>query len=76
MNWSTNWRFEYYRTLVDAPLEILVEQEAHERPGYVRGTDRRYVPVEIPGNEADLGKLVNGVGEQTFDRFLRATRIR
>jgi threonylcarbamoyladenosine tRNA methylthiotransferase MtaB len=67
---------QYYRTLIDAPLEILVEQEAHERPGYMRGTDRRYVPVEIPGNEADLGKLVSGVGEQTFNRFLRATRIR
>jgi threonylcarbamoyladenosine tRNA methylthiotransferase MtaB len=67
---------QYYQTLVGAPLEILVEQKADERPGYVRGTDRRYVPVEVPGGEADLGKLVSGVGEQTFDRFLRATRIR
>ncbi len=66
----------YYQTLVEATLEVLVEQPADERPGYVRGTDRRYVPVEIPGDEADLGKLVNGVGEQAFDRFLRATRIR
>jgi threonylcarbamoyladenosine tRNA methylthiotransferase MtaB len=51
-----------------------VEHESGDRPGYVRGTDRRYVPVEIPGSEADLGQLVNGVGEKTFDRFLRAVR--
>lgn len=65
---------ECYETLVGSPLEVLVEQLASDRPSYVRGTDRRYVPVEIPGDETDLGKLVSGVGEQTFDRFLRAVR--
>jgi threonylcarbamoyladenosine tRNA methylthiotransferase MtaB len=64
----------YYQTLEGTPLEILVEHESADRPGYVRGTDRRYAPVEIPGSEADLGQLVNGVGEKTFDRFLRAVR--
>ena len=64
----------YYHTLEGTPLEILVEHESGNRPGYVRGTDRRYVPVEVPGGEADLGQIVNGVGEKTFDRFLRAVR--
>jgi len=66
----------YYQTLEGTPLEILVEQEANGRPGYVRGTDRRYVPVEICGDKNDLGKLVNCVGEKTFDRFLQAVRTR
>jgi threonylcarbamoyladenosine tRNA methylthiotransferase MtaB len=66
----------YYQTLEGTPLEILVEQEANGRPGYVRGTDRRYVPVEISGDKTDLGKLVNGVGQKTFDRFLHAVRTR
>ncbi len=65
---------QYYQTLVGAPLEVLVEQIAAERPGYVRGTDRRYVPVEIPGNEADIGRFVNGVGEASCDRSLRTVR--
>ena len=60
----------YYRSLIATPLEVLVEQTAEGRPGHVRGTDRRYVPVEIPGTEADIGRLVNGVGEETVDRTL------
>lgn len=66
----------YYRTLVGSPLEVLVEQTAPERPGFVRGTDRRYVPVEIPGSESDFGQFAHGIGEATFDRYLRATRTR
>jgi threonylcarbamoyladenosine tRNA methylthiotransferase MtaB len=65
---------QYYETLVGAPLEVLIEQIANGRPGYVRGSDRRYVPVEIPGSESDIGQFVSGVGEATFERYLRANR--
>jgi threonylcarbamoyladenosine tRNA methylthiotransferase MtaB len=65
---------QYYKTLVGAPLEVLIEQMAEGRPGYVRGSDRRYVPIEIPGDESDIGQFVSGVGEATFDRYLRANR--
>jgi len=65
---------QYYQTLVGAPLEVLVEQHSEERPGYVRGTDRRYAPVELPGDAADIGQFAHGVGEATFDRYLRAVR--
>jgi threonylcarbamoyladenosine tRNA methylthiotransferase MtaB len=65
---------QYYKTLVGAPLEVLIEQIANGRPGYVRGSDRRYVPVEIPGSESDIGQFVSGVGEATFERYLRANR--
>jgi threonylcarbamoyladenosine tRNA methylthiotransferase MtaB len=65
---------QYYKSLVGAPLEVLVEQVAEGRPGYVRGSDRRYVPIEIPGDESDFGQFVSGVGEATLDRQLRAIR--
>lgn len=39
-------------------LEVLAERESETRPGYVRGTDRWYMPVEVPGNVADLGHFV------------------
>jgi threonylcarbamoyladenosine tRNA methylthiotransferase MtaB len=65
---------EYYRSLHGEPVEVLVEQLSENRPGYVSGTDRRYVPVEIPGTAADIGQIVHGAGEQTYDRYLRAVR--
>jgi threonylcarbamoyladenosine tRNA methylthiotransferase MtaB len=40
------------------PLEVLVERPSEHRPGFVRGTDRRYMPVELPGTEADYGHFV------------------
>jgi threonylcarbamoyladenosine tRNA methylthiotransferase MtaB len=65
---------QYYQTLVGRPLQVLVEQIIQERPGYVRGSDRRYVPVELPGNQADMGRFAQGIGEGAFDRYLRAVR--
>ncbi len=41
-------------------LEILAERESETRPGYVRGTDRWYMPVEVPGTAADVGHFVRG----------------
>ena len=40
---------ECYRTLENEPLEVLVEQCVPERPGFVRGTDRRYAPGRAAG---------------------------
>jgi len=64
----------YYRSLAGTPLEILVEHTSEARPGQVRGTDRRYVPVDVPGDQTDIGRFVYGVGEETVDRCLRAVR--
>jgi threonylcarbamoyladenosine tRNA methylthiotransferase MtaB len=49
---------EYYRTLTGRDLEVLVERQCEERAGWVRGTDRHYVPVTIPGSREDIGRLV------------------
>ncbi len=48
-------------------LEVLVERPSEHRPGFVRGTDRKYIPVEVPGTEADFGRFINCKGE-TADR--------
>jgi threonylcarbamoyladenosine tRNA methylthiotransferase MtaB len=70
-----NLALKYYQSLEGESLEVLVEQVVPERPGYVRGTDRRYVPVEVKGDESDLGQFVSAEGEHTFDRYLRADRL-
>src|SRR5262249_28050498 len=64
----------YYQSLEGTRLEVLVEQASDERPGHVRGTDRRYVPVELPGDASEFGKFVSAVGERTVNRCLCASR--
>ena len=39
-------------------LEVLAERESETRPGYVRGSDRWYMPVEVPGTIHDVGQFV------------------
>ena len=39
-------------------LHVLVERECETRPGYVRGSDQWYMPVEVPGTAADLAQFV------------------
>jgi len=63
-----------YRTLENKPLEVLVEQCVPERPGFVRGTDRRYTPIELPGNENNLGHFVSAVGRRASRECLFAER--
>ena len=67
---------EYYRTLEGWDLEVLVEGLSPEREGWVRGTDRRYVPVEIPGTEADVATIVHGRGERAAREWLVASHRR
>ena len=49
---------QYYSGLIGDKLEVLVERSAKDRPGHVRGTDRRYVPVTLPGDQDEIGQLV------------------
>lgn len=48
-------------------LEVLVENTKSVRDGYVCGTDRYYMPVEVPGTSDDQGQLV-------YCRGIRADR--
>jgi threonylcarbamoyladenosine tRNA methylthiotransferase MtaB len=44
---------------LDSPLlEVLAERESETRPGYVRGSDRWYMPVEVPGTVHDHGQFI------------------
>jgi threonylcarbamoyladenosine tRNA methylthiotransferase MtaB len=66
---------ECYRALEGEPLEVLVEQCVPDRPGFVHGTDRRYVPVELPGDAGDLGRFVAAVGVSASREYLVAKRM-
>ena len=49
---------DFYRSLVGTDVEVLVERKAADRPGWLRGTDRRYAPVELPGSPDSIGQFV------------------
>ncbi len=42
----------------EADLQVLAERPAERGEGWLRGTDRWYMPVEFPGTLADLGSFV------------------
>ncbi|MCA9081064.1 MAG: radical SAM protein, partial [Planctomycetaceae bacterium] len=65
---------EYYRRLVGSRLEVLVERACDDRPGWVRGTDRTYAPVELPGGPGDVGQLVSAVAVEATPETLRGER--
>ncbi|MFP6762629.1 MAG: tRNA (N(6)-L-threonylcarbamoyladenosine(37)-C(2))-methylthiotransferase MtaB [Planctomycetaceae bacterium] len=65
---------EYYQSLVGTELEVLVERESQNRPGWVRGTDRRYAPVELPGTPSDIGNFVSVQAELARRHGLLAER--
>jgi len=65
---------EFYREFEDEPLEVLIEREHETKSGLVRGTDRRYIPVELPGTPAEIGRLVSAAGTQAHRHFLAAER--
>lgn len=64
----------YYDTLTGRPLQVLVERVSEQQPGWVRGTDRRYVPVELPGGTDDFGQLVAAHGVKAHPQYLQAQR--
>jgi len=38
---------------------VLAERVSADRPGWVKGTDQWYIPVEVPGDESQLGQFVD-----------------
>lgn len=63
----------YYSSLVGGPLEVMVESQS-TRIGWVCGTDRRYVPVELPGTSSDIGNMCHARGVRATRQFLEAQR--
>lgn len=66
--------YQYYASLVGTDLEVLVEGQLEERPGWVHGTDRRYAPVELPGQHADVGRMIHGHAVRACERCVEAKR--
>lgn len=66
---------QYQQSLLDSEVEVLVEGISESHPGYVFGTDRRYVTVELPGNHQDFGHLVEGRGVAIWNEKLQASRF-
>lgn len=65
---------EYYRRAVGRDLEVLVERSCEDRPGWLRGTDRFYIPVELPGSDAEVGEFVHCRGRVATLDHLQAER--
>ncbi|MCA9034157.1 MAG: tRNA (N(6)-L-threonylcarbamoyladenosine(37)-C(2))-methylthiotransferase MtaB [Planctomycetaceae bacterium] len=59
-----------------ARLEVLAERFSEDRPGFVKGTDRWYMPVELPGTEQDLGQLIHGIAASATREGVVADRIK
>ena len=68
---------DFYNARVEsgAELEVLAERVADDRPGYLRGTDRWYMPVEFPGEESDLGSFVQCRAESATRQRVTADRL-
>ncbi|MBS0265969.1 MAG: radical SAM protein, partial [Planctomycetes bacterium] len=64
----------YHSRLIGEPLQVLVEARPASRPGYVLGTACRYVPVELPGTEGDIGELVDVQAEYSLGSAVSAAR--
>ncbi len=62
----------YYGSLVGRELEVLVERPVEGKPGWFRGTDRRYVPVELPATANQVGQLVRARGVRACRDYLVA----
>lgn len=65
---------EYYQTHIGRELEVLVERSCPEKPGWVQGTDRHYIPVTLPGHMHDVGQIVSCQGRFATEQDLEAAR--
>jgi threonylcarbamoyladenosine tRNA methylthiotransferase MtaB len=62
----------YYESQIGRTLEVLIEQVCGDRPGWVRGTDRHYIPVELPGDFRDVGDCVTAHAVAAHADYLEA----
>ncbi|GAB4143092.1 MAG: tRNA (N(6)-L-threonylcarbamoyladenosine(37)-C(2))-methylthiotransferase MtaB [Planctomycetaceae bacterium] len=64
--------FDFYKSREGTSLDVLIERTSERNSGWVRGTDARYIPVELPGSETDIGSLVTARAEQAHPEYLEA----
>ncbi len=51
-------RRKYFESLLGRTMQVLVEGRFDESSGVLTGTSERYVPVQLPGEEQLIGRLV------------------
>ena len=68
---------KFYRSRIKSGIELKVlgERLSEQNPGSVRGTDQWYIPVEFPGDEADLGRFVSCRAESATRQGVSAGRL-
>ncbi|GAF75257.1 unnamed protein product, partial [marine sediment metagenome] len=69
---ATRLRQRYFQGLVGRRLQVLVETPAADRPGWLLGTSGRYAPVELPGGEELIGRLVPVTAAAVIDGRIQA----
>jgi threonylcarbamoyladenosine tRNA methylthiotransferase MtaB len=68
-------RQEYCKSLLARPLQVLVETPVETRLGHLRGTAARYVPVEFPGDDRLVGRLVMVTAGEVGNGCLQGTPV-
>ncbi len=63
-----------YAQAIGERVEMIAEGLVESTQGFVQGTDRRYIPVLVPGTTDDIGRLVIGRGVRVEDGALIAER--
>ena len=65
------WRF--FETLEGRHLQVLVETPARDHPGRLWGTSARYAPIELSGEEDQIGRLVPIVAGRLVGNRIQAS---
>jgi len=65
-------RQQFFERLIGRSLQVLVETPIADQPGLLVGTSGRYVPVELPGDEDQIGRLVRATAATVSNGRIRA----
>lgn len=52
---------DFYQSRIESGVtqRVFAERTLDDRPGWVKGTDQWYIPVEVPGTADDLGRFID-----------------
>ncbi|HIF01207.1 MAG TPA: tRNA (N(6)-L-threonylcarbamoyladenosine(37)-C(2))-methylthiotransferase MtaB [Fuerstia sp.] len=68
---------DFYRSRIESGAEqvVLAERTCDGRPGWVKGMDQWYIPTQVRGTDADLGKFIRCVAEEANRERIQASRV-
>jgi len=65
-------RQQFFERLIGRSLQVLVEAPIADQPGLFVGTSGRYVPIELPSGEDQVGRLVRASAATLSNGRIRA----